>query len=431
MNIFPKQRSISISLFIHSALAVFFLSLSLAETGFKKTSSSHSQSLRSPSLETSTTNPASIARTLPLSLKTIKELGKLVLERKIPRLTFESAALHHVIEQFLNQASSEEKQAMIHFLRPYGRLSPESLSIWHLASFFKDYEENRIFQAWRHGTTLLESPLLPLFSPPDMELFLHTLNNLAHKNSLELPQDFHLDISLWPLPSRETLLLSSRCFYLLRKGDENLAKSWNIRLKKDPLQKGVKDIDLWGFQENSSKTDHETPLETEKVKPSNPLALPPESTFYYSLVGSFLFLSSSPPGASDVPKKELQSRIRSRKRRVRLERNGNFPKTATDLENISIQHAKRALHLALSDFHSYLACLQLAYLYKKRGDASSEAKYILKSLDHHPTTGAHLRLAQFYRDQGNWKLMHLHNSKAQEIDPHVEIIKGPQPLVSR
>ena len=99
----------------------------------------------------------------------------------------------------------------------------------------------------------------------------------------------------------------------------------------------------------------------------------------------------------------------------------------TDPEAKSLEFAQLALRTSLSNFQGYLACLQLAYLYQKRGDSASEAKFIEKSLTYHVTTGTYLKLAQFHRDHGNFKKMHYYNTMAQEMDPRAVLIEGPQP----
>jgi|GEM_PF-2062099 hypothetical protein len=371
-------------------------------------------------------------RKLPLSPQDISKLGRAVLDRKIPRQAFETASMHYVIQLVLEDADLGEFDQFIKFLRPYGRISPLVLSVWHMASFYREWFSRRLLQAWGHGTSLLESPLLPLLSPPDMELFLHTLNSLAEKNGLSLPHDFVLPVDVWPLPSKKTLLLASRCFYLLRRGDKNLASAWNLDLSKPENEIFAPSVDIWAFLSENRSTSPKPGIKALKrqVEPEMPLSLPPEDTFYRSLVGSFLFLSSTPPELAQTSSR-VKVKSRSRKARVRRKRWNDQDISAETLDEASIHHAKRSFEVALSDFHRYIASLQLAYLYKKKNLPLKEAQFVLKSLEYHPTVGAHLRLAEHFRDQGDWKKMHFHNSKAQKIDPNISIIAGPMPSVSR
>ena len=278
-----------------------------------------------------------ISLNLPVTLKALKDLGDLTVKKQIKKGVLEAAALQHVIELFLTQSPISKKKAAIDLLRPYGRLSAEMLSIWHLASFFKAYDENEILSAWKHGSTLLNSPLLPLLSPPDTEVFLHTLNTIAKQNSFDLPRDFQLDVSIWPLPPREVLVAASRWFCLLRKDDLSLIEASIGHFTNTSLLEPKLPVRIWQTTTDSSRIFNQN-----FTKPiPNILASLPDNSFYKYLIASFLFLAKSQSANPQYTIEGSAKQLRSRRQMVRrARRKGSIhdgdPKTK------SIEFAKMA-----------------------------------------------------------------------------------------
>ena len=387
----------------------------------------------------------SISATLdvPPTIKELKALGgrlRTASTRLQPAIweVFFSSCVHRFHRDLYLSRPKQELEVQAKFYEKFSRTSPSSLGFYYLVRFYISLRNKDLFVAQNQGLQVIQSAFVAEMSPPDMEFFLYSLNQVAAETKLPLPGDVRISIEDWFRPPLSQLLEASYDFYLLKTENpqwklqlENLGKSRKQRENPTSLRLGS----IWsthGFPEELLETPEASDAKANRMHKKGP-----PSKFYAYLFGSFAWLQKHDPMPQGSPEKtaplrRLQNRRQRRRRaqdkrlRISLAEDGK-PSIIAE----SILRARTAQKMAQTSLQSYMAYIHLAYLHKLEENPQKNIRSLEASLEFHPTSGTYRKLALYYRSVGDFKRMTLFNSKALALNPDLPPVQGPEPRIQR
>jgi hypothetical protein len=282
---------------------------------------------------------------------------------------------------------SEQKKFTNAFHR-LANISAATLGLDYIIRFFLSCEENELFVALHQGKTAVESPLIPMLSPPELEFFLFRLNQVSEKTGIPLKPQHSYNTSKWIVPPLLNLKRDSSLFY---------------RLKTRQL--------------------------TEKE--INTICHNQEPDFHTRLLQSFIFLQFALyPDLKTDSGLTLISLNRNRRgaekiiTRIAVTESEELLQLA---ENAAIEAEK----YALSPFQNHLIRLHLSFLARQQKQTEKEMLYLEQALKYHEDPDLHLSLSVKYKEQKNWEKAYFHGNQARRNHPDASIPELPTPNIAR
>jgi hypothetical protein len=387
----------------------------------------------------------SISATLdvPPSIKEVKALGarlRTASTRLQPAIweVFFSSCVHRFHRDLYLSKSTKILENQARFYEKFSRTSPSSLGFYYLVRFHLSVRGKNWFVAQNQGIQVIQSAFVAEMSPPDMEYFLFTLNQVASQTKLPLPGDVRISVEDWFRPTLSQLLRASFDFYLLKT--EN--PQWKLQLQNlDNLRNRTNARppalvrSIWGTQSFPKGFPTKPELAESKQIPTYAQGVP--SKFYTHLFESFAWLQKYEPVVQTIAEPVVPSqRLRRRRQRRRQSSEKKLRLSLLGTGEISIVSksilkAHKAQKLAQTKLQAYMAYIHLAYLYKLEEKTLESVHALEESLKAHPTSGTYQKLAKYYRGVGNYKRMNQLNNKAQALNPEISPVRGPEPRIIR
>ena len=278
--------------------------------------------------------------------------------------------------EYIYTSNSDKLEQFLKDSRSFIKLNYASLGVFHLCKFYLFLQKKQLLKAYSQGVAVLKSGIFSYMNPSDIEYFMFHLNKISQSKQYHLPQKYTFDLDDWFVLSNFELLQFSRAF---------------TRQKLHQLD----------------------------IKQFHQLARYSKNSPFVFLIKSYLQVNHK---VKETPAKQIQFKHSARwKRRNRKVKKSPHSKT--------IRLANQAINHSFSSFQKSFIYHHLLFLYKLNEDDSSYVRTLLKMEKNHSDPDVYGLLADFYKKNKKWKLMHQYNTKIKHLDPEAFIVSGPVPMI--